>query len=519
MRWNLLDHGASSNARRPGRRPGPRPSREAELLLVSMALAALLVGVAGAAQGQVALLPRTQQVPIATGDAATDELAAVAVDGGFALIWNRDAEAPQGETIHLQRLGLDAEAIGSPVLHTVNVLAAIEAVAVPDGLTFGYLTTLPFQVPSIALRRHQGEALDATGNAAFTDAGVAPFRLTPLGADAAAALYAATATVFELGTPGSAEKVPLPFDEAAGLAGMPAGGDDLFVFTPDPTGGVEPSRLVRYRVSGGAVVEGPDVVVTGVTFGQGTPLWIAPADGQHLLVWRSPSSVPFPGGHAAVFLGANGEAIGAPFSLELVGRAAADLQAVAVDGQGLIWSLWRDSAELLVAAFAPGETSATALSVVSGALPDHTLAVTPGGTALVAWIDPADRTVRGQVFEECAGGTSGAVLCLQRGRFLVELEFETADGEEGAGKPVPTRSVESGLFWFFTPDNWEFLVKVLPACPINGFYWVFAAPTTDIGFTLRVLDTQTLQQRTYVNPVGTLPTVINDTGAFACGGS
>jgi hypothetical protein len=108
------------------------------------------------------------------------------------------------------------------------------------------------------------------------------------------------------------------------------------------------------------------------------------------------------------------------------------------------------------------------------------------------------------------------VLCLQRGRFFVELEFETAEGEVGEGHPVPTRSVESGLFWFFTPDNWEFLVKVLPACPINGFYWVFAAPTTDIGFTLRVLDTETLQQRTYVNPVGTLPTVINDTSAFAC---
>jgi hypothetical protein len=483
-----------------------------------MLLAALLVGVAGAARGQVALLPRTQQVTIATGDAQTDELAAVALDQGFAVLWNRTAASPStSETVRVQRLDVEATAVGSPLLHTVSVLASLRAVPVDDGLTFGYLTTAPFEIPSLVLRRHQGEGLDATGNATFTDAEVAPFQLTGLGDDAAAALYQATAVVLDIGTPGSATEVPLPFEDSAGLAGASAGGGDLFVFTPDPLGGLEPATLVRYRISGGALEAGPDAAVTD-SFAIDGPIFSTPTATGHLLAWRRPDSFPGQGRHyAAVHIGAGGSAQGTPFALSLLGRADAELQAIAVDGQGLVWTSWRDGAELLVAAFGAGDTSAMALAVAAGSLSDHALAVTSSGSALVAWIDDAEHTVRAQVFEECAGGSGGgSSLCLQQGRFLAELEFETPGGEIGDGKPVPTRSVESGLFWFFTPDNWEFLVKVLPACPINGFHWVFAAPTTDIGFTLRVHDTVTGQVRTYTNPVGTLPTVINDTAAFAC---
>jgi hypothetical protein len=348
---------------------------------------------------------------------------------------------------------------------------------------------------------------------------VAPFRLTALGEDVAAASYTGTATLLEIGSPGSAVEVPLPVDDAAALAGLPAVGGDLFVFSPEPGGVAEATKLVRYRVSDGAVAEGPDDVVSDSFLG-GAPLLAAPTGAEHLLAWRrADGSIPGPGHHyAALRVRADGSAQGAPFALVLAGRPNADLDAIAVDAQGLAWTLWRDGADLLVAAFGPGDTSATPLSVASGAFSDRALAVTAEGAALVSWIDDASRTIRGQVFEECSsgGGQGGEVLCLQRGRFLVELEFETTDGEIGVGKPVPTRSVESGLFWFFTADNWELLVKVLAACPVNGFYWVFAAPTTDIGFTLRVLDTKTLQQRTYRNPVGTLPTVINDTDAFAC---
>jgi hypothetical protein len=488
---------------------------------VSLVLAALLVGVAGAARAQVALLPRTEQVVLGTGDAATDEVAVVRLQGGFALLWNDGAEAPAiGEVVHLQRLGVDAGAAGEPILHGVSNLVGLEAVQTDGGVVYGFVTQQPFQSPSIVARRHQGDALALTGSATFTDTAVEPFDLVDLGDDAAAALYGTSATVLDLGG-GGGDEVALPTEESAEIAGMPAGDGDLFVFSPDPSGGAEPTTLVRYRVSGGAVVDGPDPAVVD-SFASDTPLLIVPAGSglRHLLAWQRPGSLPTPGRrYTAVFLGGSGSAQGDPFPLEIAGRPDALLEALAVDDQDVVWTLWRDGSELLLAAFEPGEPGPSALSVESGSVLDAALAVTGDGTALVAWIDGSDHTVRGQVFGECAGGTGGFALCLQQGRFLVELEFETAEGEEGDARPVPTRSVESGLFWFFTPDNWEFLVKVLAACPINDFYWVFAAPTTDIGFTLRVTDTTTQQQRTYVNPVGTLPTVINDTGAFACNGS
>ncbi|MCP4658010.1 MAG: hypothetical protein GY856_21585 [bacterium] len=76
-------------------------------------------------------------------------------------------------------------------------------------------------------------------------------------------------------------------------------------------------------------------------------------------------------------------------------------------------------------------------------------------------------------------------------------------------------SDDSGLFWFFDPDNWEMLVKVLDACGLNGRYWVFAAATTNVEYTLRVVDTETDSVVEYHNPLGTASPAITDTSAFA----
>ena len=74
----------------------------------------------------------------------------------------------------------------------------------------------------------------------------------------------------------------------------------------------------------------------------------------------------------------------------------------------------------------------------------------------------------------------------------------------------------SGLLWFFDPDNWELLVKVLDGCAVNGHFWVFAAATTDVGTTLTVTDTVTGAIRTYGNPLGQAAAPIQDTQAFPC---
>ncbi len=60
------------------------------------------------------------------------------------------------------------------------------------------------------------------------------------------------------------------------------------------------------------------------------------------------------------------------------------------------------------------------------------------------------------------------------------------------------------------------LVKVLDGCALNQHFWIFAASATDVGFTLRVTDRQSLETRIYENPAGQAAKAITDTAAFAC---
>ncbi len=112
------------------------------------------------------------------------------------------------------------------------------------------------------------------------------------------------------------------------------------------------------------------------------------------------------------------------------------------------------------------------------------------------------------------------LLCLNSERFVVEVEWRDFQGGTGGGQLVPFRSDDSGLFWFFDPDNWEMLVKVLDGCGINDRFWVFAAATTNVEYTLRVTDRLTGSSKSYFNPLGRSAPAITDTDAFAtCGGS
>jgi hypothetical protein len=118
-------------------------------------------------------------------------------------------------------------------------------------------------------------------------------------------------------------------------------------------------------------------------------------------------------------------------------------------------------------------------------------------------------------------------LCLgDEGRFQVELAWRDHVGETGVGRQVEVadgglaRSDDSGLFFFFSEDNWELLVKVLDGCQINNAYWVFAAATTDVAYTLRVTDTLTGDVQEYTNTLGTAAPAITDTSAFpTCSGN
>jgi len=118
--------------------------------------------------------------------------------------------------------------------------------------------------------------------------------------------------------------------------------------------------------------------------------------------------------------------------------------------------------------------------------------------------------IRGQI-PPCFAGPS--TLCLNDGRFEVELDWETAT-EGGVGR-ANRETDDSGTFWFFRPTNLEMLVKVLDGCPVNGHFWVFFAATTNVGFELTVTDTRNGQTKTYANPLGNNAEPVLDTAAFA----
>ena len=95
------------------------------------------------------------------------------------------------------------------------------------------------------------------------------------------------------------------------------------------------------------------------------------------------------------------------------------------------------------------------------------------------------------------------------------MGWKTFVGDAGVASTVPVVSDDSGLFYFFTPNNWEMLIKVLDGCASTAHYWVFFAATTDVEFVVTVTDTQTGKVRTYFNPQGVSADAVTDTGAFA----
>ena len=118
----------------------------------------------------------------------------------------------------------------------------------------------------------------------------------------------------------------------------------------------------------------------------------------------------------------------------------------------------------------------------------------------------------------CRAGAE--TLCLRDSRFEVKMDWWSAAGESGAGRVVYAGTNDSGLFWFFNPQNWEVLVKVLDGCAINQRTWVLGASTTDLGYRITVADTVTGESRSYSNEPGRPAPAIVDTEAFsgACGG-
>ena len=106
-------------------------------------------------------------------------------------------------------------------------------------------------------------------------------------------------------------------------------------------------------------------------------------------------------------------------------------------------------------------------------------------------------------------------LCLQDSRYEAAVEWRKPDGERGVASVVYAGTNDSGLFYFFSRENWEILVKVLDSCALNGHVWVYGASTTDLGYTIRVTDTVTGKVKEYGNEPGLAAPAITDATAFA----
>jgi hypothetical protein len=104
-----------------------------------------------------------------------------------------------------------------------------------------------------------------------------------------------------------------------------------------------------------------------------------------------------------------------------------------------------------------------------------------------------------------------AELSLHGGRFRVSAEWRLP-GQAAVRATGVKLSELAGYFWFFHPDNPELFVKVLDACPQN--FWVFCAGLTDIEVGLRVVDTESGEERVWTSVGGQPFPIIQDTLHF-----
>lgn len=105
--------------------------------------------------------------------------------------------------------------------------------------------------------------------------------------------------------------------------------------------------------------------------------------------------------------------------------------------------------------------------------------------------------------------------CFADGRFLLEVGWRDFENRRGIARAQPFSSNDSTVMWFFQPDNWEVLAKVIDGTSWNGHQWVFGGAATNVETVLRVVDTETGRARSYHNSLGTTAASLNDVEAFA----
>jgi hypothetical protein len=125
----------------------------------------------------------------------------------------------------------------------------------------------------------------------------------------------------------------------------------------------------------------------------------------------------------------------------------------------------------------------------------------------------ADDYAVAEASSTCVGTATS--LCLNGGRFRLEVKWKDFQGGTGVGQAISLTS-DTGYFWFFNSANVELVVKVLDARVLNNRFWVFYGALSNVEYEMTVTDTLTGNVNTYVNPSGTFASR-GDTGAFPAG--
>jgi hypothetical protein len=129
---------------------------------------------------------------------------------------------------------------------------------------------------------------------------------------------------------------------------------------------------------------------------------------------------------------------------------------------------------------------------------------------------PLDRQGSTTDIGPCIAGSTRS--CLIDGRFSLEVTWTDGAGESGEGQVVPFATDNSSLIWFFSPANWEMMVKIVDGCQLNNRFWVLSAALTNVHYTLTVTDTFSGAVQTYSQANGVTSPAVLDTNAFSgCG--
>jgi concanavalin A-like lectin/glucanase superfamily protein len=73
----------------------------------------------------------------------------------------------------------------------------------------------------------------------------------------------------------------------------------------------------------------------------------------------------------------------------------------------------------------------------------------------------------------------------------------------------------SAVFWFFSSNAWEVLVKTIDGCAFNDRFWVFSAAATNLFYRLNVSDVRGGANKIYFNYPGSASPAVLDPAAFA----